>query len=87
MTRRRVEELGSDATSVSGLANASFDYVARAKLLTDGSDINRLALVSESGIARDHGERAPERQRGDDVLGEPVSEVLLVRVATEALSE
>jgi len=47
--------------------------------------VNRLALVGEARIARDHKEPADTRERGDDFLDHAVGEVFLFRVAADVL--
>ena len=76
-----VDELDGDAHAVGGLAHASFHDVVDAEFLGDAARRHRLALVREDGVARDDQEVAKARQLGDDVLGQPVGEELLLRIA------
>ena len=76
-----VDQLHGDAHAVGGLAHASLDHVVDAEFLGDAARRHRLALVHEDGVARDDEEVAEARQLGDDVLGQPVGEELLLRIA------
>jgi hypothetical protein len=48
------DQLRSDADAVAGFAQAAFEHIADAELTPDLLHINRAALVSEGGVARDH---------------------------------
>ena len=75
----RIDQLHGDADPVARLAHAALDHVLDADLLREVLDPDRLALVDEGRVARDHEQLAEAGQRGDDVLGEPVGEELLLR--------
>ena len=47
----------------------------------DFLDVHHLALEREGGVARDHEQRRDLRQIGDDVLGDAVAEIFLLRIA------
>ena len=47
--------------------------------------LQRLALVGEAGVAADHEQAADLAQIGDDVLGDPVGEILLLRIAAHVV--
>ena len=81
VVRRGVDELGGDAHAVAALADAALQDVAHAKLASDAFDVDGLALVIERRIPRDDEEPAKLRQTRDDVLGNTVGEVFLLRVA------
>jgi hypothetical protein len=51
----------------------------------DLSHINRLAIVGKGRIARDHEQAAIARQRDDDVLDQPIDELLLFGIAAHVL--
>ena len=63
------------------VAHAALEHVAHAELPRDLAHIRSLALVDEAGVAGDDEQPAQARERGDDVLGDPVGEVLLLRLA------
>ena len=81
---RGVDKLGTDADAVAGAANAALQHVARAKLAPDLPHVDGLALVPEARVAGDDEQLGEPRQLGDDVLGDAVAEVFLIRVAAHA---
>ncbi|MCY1231781.1 hypothetical protein D9M72_442410 [compost metagenome] len=79
--RRAVDHLGVDADAVGGAAHAAFKNIAHTKFLAHLADIRRLALVGKGGIAGDDEEAGNLREIGDDVLGDAVGEITLLRIA------
>jgi hypothetical protein len=77
----RVDELRGDPDPASGLADATLEHVAHAEALADLADIDVLALEREGRVAGDDEELRELRQRGDDVLGNAVGEILLFGIA------
>ena len=80
-----VDELRGDAHAVARLAHAAFEHIADAELASDLPHVDRLALVGEARIARDHEQPFDARQAGDDVLDHAVGEILLLRIAAHVL--
>ena len=80
-----VDELRGDANAVPGFAHAAFEHVAHAKFAADLAHVDRLALVGERRVARDDEQPARSRQRRDDILGDAVGEILLLRIAAHVL--
>ncbi len=80
VARGRVDQLGGNAHPVGRLAHASLEHVLDAELARDPLHVDCLALVGERRVARDDEEPAEARQRGDNVLGDAVGEVLLLGV-------
>src|SRR5262245_53826978 len=78
---RGIDELGADADTVAGAANAALEHVAHPELTPNLPDIDGLALVLEARIAGDHKEFREPRQVCDDVVGDAVTEIVLTRVA------
>ena len=78
-----VTELNGDAHAVTDLAHAAFDDIADAEFLGDPLHVDRLALVDERRVARDHEEPAQLGKRGDDVLADAVGKILLLRIAAQ----
>ena len=76
-----VDQLHGDPHPVARLAHAAFDHVLDAELRRDVLDLDRLALVDEGRVARDHEQLPEPRQLGDDVLGQAVGEEFLLGVA------
>jgi hypothetical protein len=80
-----IDELGGDPNAVSGLAHASLHHVARTELPAHRLHVHRPALVDEARVPRDHRELAEGRQPREQVLGEPVGEVLLLRIPAQVV--
>ena len=76
-----VDQLHGHAHPVARLAHAALDHVLDAELRRDVLDLDRLALVDERRVARDHEQLPEPGQRGDDVLGQAVGEELLLGIA------
>ena len=77
-----VDELRGDAQPLPRLAHAAFEHESGVQILADVADIDGAALVGEGGIAGDYREPAVAGEQGQDVFGDTVGEVLLLRVAT-----
>jgi hypothetical protein len=77
-----VDQLRGDANTAARLAHATLDNVLDAKLLGDLLHIDRLAFVSEHGIARDHEQLAETRQLSENVLGDAVGKEFLLGLST-----
>ena len=83
IARLGVDELHVDAHAVSAALNAAFEDIADVQLAPDRLHVERLAFVCEGRIAGDH-ERAPyPREVGREALGDPVDEILLLRVSSD----
>src|SRR6266480_1503096 len=78
-----IDELSRDAHSVCRLANAAFQHVAHPKLTPDLLHIDGAPLVNEARVAGDDEQRLETRQRGDDVLGYPISKIVLFRITAQ----
>ncbi len=70
---------------VPGLADAALDDVSNAEFAGDTDHVHRRALVGERRIPRDHEQPMDLGKRGDDVLGNAVGEILLLRIAGHVL--
>ena len=79
------DQLRGDAQPGARLAHAALQHVAHAEFAPDLPDVDRLALVGEARIARDHEQPLDARQAGDDVLDHPVDEIFLLRIAAHVL--
>src|SRR5262249_16013583 len=77
----RVDQLCGDAHAPAGLAYAALDDISDLQSLGYLTDVDGLALEGEGGVARQHVERGDLGQVGDDVLGDAVAEVFLLRIA------
>ena len=76
-----VDQLRGDAHPVVHLAHAAFEQVLHAEPRRHLVDVDVLSLVGEGGVARDDEQRRDLREIGDDVLGDAVAEIVLLRVA------
>ncbi len=82
---RPVDQLGRDPDAVAGLAHAAFERMPHAELAAHLPQIGGAALVGEGGVARDHQQTGDLGEVGDDVLGDPVGEILLLGVGAHVL--
>lgn len=80
---RDVDELRGDTDPVTLLAHAPFQHGARAQRATDLADVPVHALEGEGGGTRHDAQRLHARQGRDQLFGQAVAEILVVRVATE----
>jgi hypothetical protein len=71
--------------TVARLAQTAFEHIPDPKVAPNLLQIDRPALVGEARVARDGEQRGVARQRGDDVLGDAVSEKFLLGVAAHIL--
>src|SRR6266404_5281497 len=76
-----VDKLTGNAHTRAGFSNASFQDKADPELLSYLLNLHRFTLVSKRGIAGDDEEPGHLRQIGDDVLGDAITEIFLLRVA------
>src|SRR5689334_19821428 len=82
-SRVRLDELGTHAYVVFGSSDASLQNVTSPKFLRRGTQIKRLILVMKRGSPSDHQELWKSRQLRDDVLGDPIAEVILTGVIAD----
>ena len=78
-----VDELGRDANAVAGLAHAAFQQRRYVQLGSDAREILVLPLEVEGRGPPHHIEAIDLSKRVEDLLGDPVGEVLLFLVRTE----
>jgi len=81
----RVDELGRDAYAVAATAHAALEHIAHAQLAADAANIVCAPLVGKRRIACDHHQPLKFRQCREQVLGDPVGEILLVGVIAEVV--
>ena len=75
-----VDELDGDPDAIRCFAYASFDNVVRAEFARNLLCLYGFSFVHENSVAGDYKKLAKARQLGDDVLGQPVSKKLLLRI-------
>ena len=77
-----IDQLCGNPYSVASFADAAFDHVADPQFLGDRLHLHRPSLVGKTGISSDHEQLGQLRKGGNNVLGNSVGKVLLLRVAT-----
>ena len=82
-TATGVDQLGHHAQPVAGTAGAALDHVAGIERAAHLAHVDRLRPVGEGRVPGDHEQIVVTRKVVDDVLGEPVAEIVLRRVATQ----
>src|SRR4030095_15812591 len=80
---RSVDDLYVDAHGVAGPLYTALDEVADAQLLGDTPHVAGLASIGEGGIAGDDEEIVYLRKSGGQVVGDPIDDGPLRRIATE----
>ena len=80
---RRIDQLGIDPHFLARTLHAAFDDIAHVELMADPARVDFLALVGKGGVARDHDAALDPRQIGDQIVGNAVGEILLLRVVAE----
>src|SRR6516164_5826498 len=80
-----VDQLARDTNAIIGLPNTALQDVSHAKLRSHVADIDGLALVGKRGVARNDEEPSLSGEARDDVFGETVGEIFLVRIAAHVL--
>ena len=79
------DQLRVDLYLVADAAHAAFQDIADAEFAPDLLGVDRLALVSERGVAGDD-EAAPDmREIGRQIVGEAVGEIFLLGIAAQVL--
>jgi hypothetical protein len=79
----RVDDLDGDAKTGPGLAQAAGDHVVGVQLLADDADAVVGVAEREGGVAGDDGKPAVLGERRDDVLGDAVGDIVLLRIPVE----
>src|SRR5439155_17225421 len=79
----RIDELGADADLVARLAHAALEDGGDVELFPDGGYVLVLALERERRSARGHVQARYLRQQVQQLLAQPVGEVLLLLVGAE----
>ena len=82
---RSLDQLGGNAHPRAGLADAALEDVAHAQLAAHILDLHRPALVTEGRVSGDDDQFLKARELGDQVLGDPIGEVVLFGVATQVV--
>src|SRR5215207_6453326 len=80
-TRGRVYELSGYAKTIRRLADAAFKHIAHTQFAADLFDVDDPVLVSKARIARDDEHPADTRQGRDNLLDDPIREIVLFGIA------
>src|SRR5262249_8937279 len=75
-----LDQLRSNPDAIARLAQTAFEHIAHTQFASDLLHVYGAALVGEAGIASDDEQRWVSRQRGDNVLGDPIRKELLLGV-------
>src|SRR5213593_3501539 len=78
-----VDELGTNANSVTGPADAAFQKRSHVELLSNRSQIHRLSLEGERGGSRGHMQVSDLRKTENDFFADAVGEHLVFRIVGE----
>ena len=78
-----IDQLGVDADLLARPLDAPFKDIVNAQLAAYLLGVDRLVLICERGIARNHETVCDARQIGCQVFGDPVREILLLPVVAE----
>src|SRR5262245_17959902 len=76
----RFDQPRADAQALTAPSDAAFDDVVSAEIETGPPSIEWLPLERERGASRNHEQRSMLGERGDDVFGNALREVLLAGV-------
>ena len=82
---RGIDQLPGDTNPVGDLPHAALKDISHTELACDLAHVDRFTFEGKTRIARDDKEPALPGQAGNDVLGQPVGEILLFRIAAHVL--
>ncbi len=82
MASSRVHQLRIDAHAVVGFADTALQHIAHPEVPADLGDLHRLAFVDKGRVTSDDQQARELGERGNEVIGHPVTEILLLQVAT-----
>ena len=78
-----VNKLDIHPDAIGRALDASFEHVADVELASDLFEIERLVLVTESGVSSDHPHPAHLRKIGGQALGDAVDKIVLPGIAPD----
>jgi hypothetical protein len=82
-----VDQLGIDAHSVADFLDTAFQDIAYPQFLPDCFCIHSFSFVGENRATGDDQQIAKPGQVRDDVVGDPIAEILLLRIAAQVLEQ
>ena len=77
-----IDELRGDADPRASLSNAALQDELDRKILADLLHARGFPLVAKGSVVRDHEETRNLRQVGNEILGDTVAKILLLRIST-----
>ena len=77
-----IDQLRVDTDACAQSSDAAFDDEADIQFTRDLLHVDCNATIPERGRARPHRKEVPTRELGNDVLGDSVAEIVLLRIAT-----
>ena len=80
-----IDELGGHPNLIATRLNAAFEYIADAEIAANGPHVRGLASVNLSRITSDDKQVLRVREVGNDILGNPVGEVIPFRILSNVL--
>src|SRR5262249_19742738 len=80
---RDVNELAGDPQARPRLPHTAFEHVAHPEFTADLLDVDCLPFVGEGRVPSDDEQPPEPREGGDDVVNQPVSEILLLWIAAQ----
>ena len=78
--RCAIYKLGIDTNPIAGFAHAALDHMGQVHVLGCLRDIDGATLEGEGRVAGDNRQRRDLGEIGDHILGDPVSEILLIGI-------
>src|SRR4029077_5913311 len=82
-TRFGIDQLRVDSDLLAGALDAPFKNIAYPELAADLLYIDRLVLVSERGVARNHQAALDAREIGGQILCDTIGKIFLLRFIAE----
>ena len=79
------DQLGGDPHAIASPAHAALDDEIRPEPVTHFLGVECLASERKGRVPRDHHELPKPAQLGNDILGDPVGEIILCRIAAHVI--
>ena len=80
-----LNKLARNAKAIAGFSDTAFEHIAHSEFAADLFDVYGVALVGKAGVPGDDEEPTRFRKRSDNVLGNSVGKVFLLRVTAHVL--
>jgi hypothetical protein len=79
----RIGQLNRDSHLPAGLAHAALEHILDSPFIAHVLQLRRLALAGEGRVAGDYKQVRKPREVGDQVIGDTVAEIFLLRIPAE----